>query len=734
MATMMLPIRGMHCASCAITIEKELKNVSGVTDASVNFATERASVTFTDGQTSTEHLRGAVQRAGYAVADTPALASAHPVTLHSAPRHDNGEGHMDHGGYTNTRELAVAVALIIPLVVSMFVQPTIGVMFDRPVMEIINLLVAWVLVGWLGRHFHHGAWMAMRHGRATMDTLVSVGTGAALVWSTYVFFVGGDVYFEVAGIIIVLLLFGKYLEQKQRKKAGEAIQALLGLHAKLAHRVTASGAMEDVDPSLLRPGDMCRVKPGERIPTDGVVTDGLSSVDESMLTGEPIPIEKGVSDTVYGATVNGTGTFQMKVTVEPGKSALDAIVATVDHALSTKSPVEKFVDRVSAVFVPAVIAIAAVTLIAWLAVTGDVGGAIRHAVAVLIVACPCALGLATPAAIMVGAGAGAKKGILVKDGSALEAARNITLVVFDKTGTLTEGAPSVTDVVPATGTDASELLRVAVALEAHSEHPLASAILKYSENIQPSAIQNVRAIPGKGVEGVMDQQAVMLGTDALMRERNVAIPADSARAAEGLRTHAKTVMFVARGTALLGVIAAQDRIKSDAVEAITRLRAMGIESILLTGDHEATANAVASVLGIARVFASVSPTRKAEIVRELQKGGVKVAFVGDGLNDAPALAQSDLGIAVGTGTDVAMAAGQLVTMGGSPVKAADAIRLARLTFRAVKQNLFWAFIYNVVGIPLAAVGLLNPVIASLAMAMSSVSVLTNSLRIARTAN
>ena len=709
----------MHCASCALTIEQALKNVPGVSDASVNFATERASVTYEGGSASMEHLAKAIKDVGYEVVEEAKVKGG------------QHEDHLMHGGYTNPRELAVAVVLIIPLVISMFAMPEIGVLFGRPAMAVVNLIAAWTLVGWFGRHFHHGMWMALRHGRATMDTLVTVGTGAALAWSTYAFVAGGDVYFEVAGIIIVFLLFGKYLESTQRKKAGEAIQALLGLHAKLAHRVTSSGAMEDVDPSALRPGDICRVKPGERIPTDGVLTEGASSVDESMLTGEPIPVEKGKDDAVFGATVNGTGTFLMKVTVEPGQSALDAIVATVEHALSTKSPVEKLVDRISAVFVPAVMTIAAATLIVWLVTVGDPGEAIRHAVAVLIVACPCALGLATPAAIMVGAGAGAKKGILVKDGSALEAARNVSLVVFDKTGTLTEGKPSVTDVLPSTGTEAVELLRVAAALEASSEHPLASAILAHTKEIQPSPIHNVRAIPGKGVEGTLDGASVLLGTEAFMRERGVIMTEGISASADQLRRDAKTVIFVARDTSLLGTIAAQDRIKGDAEEAIKRLRGMGIDAALLTGDHAGTAKAVADTLGITRIFSDVSPTRKAEIVRDLQKDGTKVAFVGDGLNDAPALAQSDLGIAVGTGTDVAMAAGQLVTMGGSPVKAAEAIRLARMTFRAVKQNLFWAFIYNIIGIPLAAIGFLNPVIAAFAMAMSSVSVLTNSLRIAR---
>ncbi|MEN9558615.1 MAG: hypothetical protein RL141_984 [Candidatus Parcubacteria bacterium] len=743
-----IPIKGMHCTSCAVTLEKALKTVPGVTDVSVNFATERAAVTYDETKATDAQFAEAIRKEGYVVAEAATSSPHAPMhdamaghgamqhagaAHHEASASPQAENHMAHNGYTNPRELMMAVVLIIPLVVSMFVMLDIGVLVGRPAIEVVNLIAAWLLVAWFGRHFHHGAWNELRRKRANMDTLVTVGTGAALLWSTVAFFTAGDVYFEVAGIIIVFLLFGKYLESTQRKKAGEAIQALLGLHAKLAHRVKADGSLEDVDPAVLRPGDVCRVKPGERIPTDGTVTEGTSSVDESMLTGEPIPVEKGKNDLVYGATVNATGTFLMTVTVEPGKSTLDAIVATVEHALSTKSPVEKLVDRISAVFVPAVMIVAVITLVVWLVLSGSAGEAIRHAVAVLIVACPCALGLATPAAIMVGAGAGAKRGILVKDGGALEAARDISIVVFDKTGTLTEGKPSVTDVRVSAGTDEQELLRVAVALEASSEHPLAAAILHYAKDVTAPTIQGVRAVPGKGVEGTIDGVSVLLGTEAFMNERGISLPDDIRRSADGFRTDAKTVMFVARDTGLLGAIAAQDRIKNDAAEALTHLRDMNIDAALLTGDHEGTAKAVAEKLGITRFFADVSPGRKAEIVRALQQEGKKVAFVGDGLNDAPALAQSDLGIAVGTGTDVAMAAGQLVTMGGSPVKAAEAIRLARLTFRAVKQNLFWAFIYNIVGIPLAAIGLLNPVIAALAMALSSVSVLTNSLRISRTA-
>jgi P-type Cu+ transporter len=751
-----IPIQGMHCASCALTIEQALKKVNGVKDANANFAMERAHIEYDESVATPEHLAAAIRDNGYEPVMPDMKKHVHhgeravgggrwAVGHEHEHDHLNDESeasHLTHGGYIDKMGLVFAFILVLPLVVSMFGMPEIGTLFGYPAMEVINLVAAWLLVAWLGRGFHKGTWNEIRHKRANMDTLVTVGTGASLLWSTYAFFAGGEVYFEVAGIIIVFLLLGKFLEARQRKQAGEAIKALLKLNAKLAHRIKQDGSVEDVDPKELAINDVCRVKPGERVPMDGVVTEGGSSVDESMLTGEPIPVEKFPGDRVYGATVNGSGTFLMKVTVKPGESTLDAIIATVEHALSTKSPVEKLVDRISSVFVPAVIGAAILTLIVWLMMTGNAGEAIRHAVAVLIVACPCAMGLATPAAIMVGTGAGAKKGILVKDGSALEAARNISMVVFDKTGTLTEGKPTVTDLIEnhESGIKPAELLTVAAALEASSEHPLAAAVLSYSKEHSPvppshPELKDFKAVPGKGLTGTLDGMNVMLGTEDFLREQGVTVPDDVHKETDDLRREAKTVMLVARGTTLLGVIAAQDRVKGDALEAMKQLTDMGIEVALLTGDHKETAQAVAKQLVIANVYADVTPNKKADIVKQIQLKGKKVAFVGDGLNDAPALAQADLGIAVGTGTDVAIATGEIVIMGGgSPTKAAEAIRLARLTFRAVKQNLFWAFIYNVVGIPLAAFGLLNPIIASVAMAMSSVSVLSNSLRIARKIN
>lgn len=723
MPTTRFAITGMHCASCAVTTEKALKNVRGVTNASVNFATERAEVTH-DPSVSVESLQKTVKDEGYTAMP---IQSGHGA--HSA--HEGG--HMHHNGYTSSTRLAIAIVLALPLVLGMFVELPLGMFLGRSVWMWILAVCTWIIVAIFGWKFHVGTWNDLKRRRASMDTLVTVGTGSALLWSTYAFIAGGDLYFETAGIIVVFLIGGKWIESRQRAKAGAAIQALLSLHARVAHRVLQNGSTEDVDPTLLRVGDRCLVKSGERIPTDGQVRDGSSLVDESMLTGEPIPVEKHIGDDVFGATVNGTGSFTMEVTVESGHTMLDGIVHSVEHALATKSPVEKMVDRVSSVFVPVVMGIAAVTFIAWLVIGGGgVGEAIRHAVAVLIVACPCAMGLATPAAVMVGTGVGAKRGIFIKDGSALEAAHRITTVVFDKTGTLTQGMPTVTDIVPETGIESKDLLALAAGLERTSEHPLASAIVRASEeqDVSPISISDFSAVPGKGVRGTDAQgNACVLGTEAFLSEEGVVVFSEALARAEQLRKEAKTVMWLASQSRLLGMIAVQDRLKEEAQGAIERIASMHINTAMLSGDHQATVEAVANELGITRTFARISPTGKSDIVAELQKDGSRIAFVGDGLNDAPALAKSDLGIAMGTGTDVAMAAGQVVLMGGSVLKVPEAIRIARMTFSVIRQNLFWAFVYNIVLLPLASFGIIQPLFAGAAMALSSVSVLGNSLRI-----
>jgi Cu+-exporting ATPase len=701
-----LKIIGMHCASCALTTEQALKHVHGVHEARVNFATERAMIEH-DAHVPPAALMQAVRENGYdAVAE-------------------GAESHILHRGYIDTSRLVMAGVLATPLFMSMF--------FMLP--YALQGVCAWILVAILGYKFHIGTWAELTRGRANMDTLVTVGTGSALLWSTYAYFSGtGDIYFEVAGIIVFFLLLGKWLEARQRLQAGEAIEKLLSLHIKTAHRLRDDGEVEDIATEQLKPGDRCLVKSGERIPMDGIIVQGRSSVDESMLTGESIPVEKGEGDLVYGATVNGAGSFTLRVTVRPGESALDAIVATVQHALSTKSPVEKMVDRISGIFVPTVIVLALVTFIGWLSyMQVPLGEAIRHAVAVLIVACPCALGLATPAAIMVGTGIGAKRGILVKDGSALEAARRIDLVIFDKTGTLTEGKPVITDLVPAEGVSEKELLSIAAGLELASEHPLASAVLAAAteRGVGVADIDAFQAVAGKGVHARHEGVDVRLGTESFLNELGIRLPEHDANRLAVLRHEAKTVALVAKGDAYLGALAAQDRLKSDAAQAVSLLKERGIGTGLITGDHRMTAEAVAHELGIEMVLSGVSPAGKSQEVKRLQDSGKKVAFVGDGLNDAPALAQADLGIAIGTGTDVAIATGQIVLMNGTPSKAADALWLARSTFQAIRQNLFWAFAYNVVLIPLAMTGIINPIFAGLAMAFSSVSVLANSLRISR---
>jgi len=720
-----LKIVGMHCASCALTTEQALKKIPGVQEARVNFASERATVEH-DERATHDALVKAVRDNGYDV--------VLEMDMSKQRMSQGGDSQMEHTGYIGTRQLILAGVLVAPLLLTMVYHPMIGMVLGRDAWMVLLAGIAWYLVAVLGWKFHVGTWNELKHARASMDTLVTVGTGSALLWSTYALITGGDVYFEVAGVIIFFLLLGKWLEARQRMKAGEAIEKLLSLHPKTAHRLEKDGTTEEIDPSDLKPGDQCLVKSGERVPMDGVVVQGHSSVDESMLTGESVPVEKHVGDVVYGATINATGSFTLRVTVKPGESMLDTIVATVEHALATKSPVEKLVDRISGVFVPVVIGLALITFFGWLFYAhAPLSEAIRHAVAVLIVACPCALGLATPAAIMVGTGAGAKRGILVKDGSALEAARRISLVIFDKTGTLTEGKPSVTDVVTAEGISDELVLSLAAGLEVVSEHPLASAVIAAAteRGLSMAAVEDFQAVIGKGVLARHEGEEIRLGTEAFLQEVGVVLHEPDSNRLAVLRHETKTVVLLAKGKEYLGAIALRDRLKPDAKQAVDILRSQGIETGLMTGDHRATAEAVAAELGISKILSNISPTGKAAEVKRLQDEGSRVAFVGDGLNDAPALAQADLGVAIGTGTDVAIATGQIVLMKGSPSKAAEAIELARLTFKTIRQNLFWAFAYNIVLIPLAMLGVIDPVIAGFAMAFSSVSVLTNSLRISR---
>jgi Cu+-exporting ATPase len=681
-----LNIEGMTCAGCAARVEKGLNKLEGV-DAAVNLVTEEAAVRYDDRQVALEDLIAAVEAAGYRARVGP-------------PEGDAEEGRAP----ALPVRLAVAAALTAPLVVLAMVPP---VQFDG--WEWLALALATPVVFWCGLEFHRAALLNARHMAATMDTLISIGTVAAWGWSVValVALEDAETYFEVAGVITTLILLGRYLESHARRRSGAAIRALVELGAKDA-RVLRDGREEVVPVEQLRVGDRFVVRPGEKIATDGVVEDGFSAVDQSMLTGEPIPVEVGPGAEVAGATVNASGRLVVRATRVGAETALAQIARLVAEAQAGKAPIQRLVDRVSAVFVPIVIGISVATLLGWLAVTGDAAEAFTASVAVLIIACPCALGLATPTALMVGAGRGAQLGVLIKGPEILEQTRRITTVVLDKTGTVTAGRMRLTDVVPLNGATRADALRLAGALEDASEHPIGRAVAEAAraELGALPPVEDFHNLPGEGVVGRVAGRRV----EVRRENGQIVVRADGAQ---------------------LASLVVEDTLKPTSAEAIRQLKELDLSPVLLTGDNEAAAQAVAADVGIERVVAGVLPDGKALEIRRLQESGEVVAMVGDGINDAPALAQADLGIAIGTGTDVAIEASDLTLVSGDLRAAADAIRLARRTLRTIKGNLFWAFAYNVAAIPLAVAGLLNPIVAAAAMAFSSIFVVTNSLRLRR---
>ncbi|HEV8098898.1 MAG TPA: heavy metal translocating P-type ATPase [Gaiellaceae bacterium] len=705
-----LSLDGMTCASCATRIEKRLNRLDGV-EATVNFATEQAAVRFDPDQVTLADLLGAVEGAGYhASLAREALGEEDPTGAYRA-------------------RLVVALVLAVPLAVLAMVAP-----LQFADWEWVSLALATPVVFWCGWPFHRAAALNARHLAATMDTLISLGTLAAWTWSTLVL-VGGlgeDTYFEAAGLITALILLGRFFEARAKRRSGAAIRALLELGAKQAH-VLRDGGEVLVPVEELRVGDLFVIRPGEKVATDGVVEAGSSAVNASMLSGEPVPVEVGPGDEVAGATVNSSGRLVVRATRVGADTALAQIARLVTEAQAGKADVQRLADRVSAVLVPVVIALSLLTLAGWLATGGSASAAFTAAVAVLIIACPCALGLATPTALMVGTGRGAQLGILIKGPETLEQTRQVTTIVLDKTGTVTQGRIEVAALLPAAGVEEAELVRLAAAAEGASEHPIARAIAEHGRarlGALPE-VESFRNRAGLGIEALVDGHAVVVGRPSLLAEWGLALPVELERAREDVEEAGRTVVAVAWDGAVRGLIAVADRVKPASREAIAELRRLGLQPVLMTGDNERSAGTVAAEVGIERVLANVLPGEKAAEVRRLQEQGEVVAMVGDGVNDAPALAQANLGLAIGTGADVAIEASDLTLVSGDLRAAGDAIRLARRTLRTIKGNLFWAFAYNVAAIPLAMAGLLNPIIAAAAMAFSSVFVVSNSLRLRR---
>ena len=712
-------IVGMHCASCVMRNERSLRKLPGVREASVNFGTNRATVEYDETLVAEQKLHDAVIRNGYKV-----LTQEETGHHQAVARRELQEAKWRSG---------VALLLALPtLALAMFGFELPAVWLGYNLSVWLQAVLSTVVILGLGWEFHAGMVRQLRVKSADMNTLISLGTLAALFYSFWAMAAREHLYFETGAVITALILLGRYFEAKTRGQASAAIEKLMELGAKTA-RLVADGQEREIPIEDVKVGDVLLVKPGEKLPVDGEVSKGESNVDESMLTGESMPVGKHEGDPVFGATINLNGAVQIRATKVGAATVLAQIVAMVAEAQSKKAPIQKLADRISGVFVPIVLGIAVLTAAAWYLATGDFAASIIPAVAVLVIACPCALGLATPTAIMVGTGLGAKRGILIKNGESLEKGKRVDVVVFDKTGTLTEGKPRVTDVAPcAPGVSPQELLATAASIERLSEHPLAQAVVAAAEEqvLPLPEVRDFTNLPGQGVAANIGGAEVLVGNLRLMAARGIKL-AGCEEAVARLQAQAKTAVVVARGSIALGVIAIADTTKPDAVSAVAQLKALGIRSVMITGDNRRTADAIARQVGIDEVLAEVLPQDKANKVKELQAQGKKVAFVGDGINDAPALVQSSLGVAVGTGTDIAIEAGDIVLVKGSPLKVVEAIRLSQRTFRTIVQNMFWAFGYNVAAIPLAALGWLNPMIAAAAMGFSSVSVVFNSLRIKR---
>jgi Cu+-exporting ATPase len=736
-----LPVQGMTCASCANRIERKLNKLEGV-EATVNFATQHASVSYDPTAVAPDELLGAVEAAGYeAKLPTPPADQAEAVAEDEEEREAEAELRD-----LRTR-LVVAAVLSLPILLVAMIPP---LQFDY--WQWLSLQLATPVVLWAGWPFHRVAWRNLKHGVASMDTLISLGTLAALGWSAVaLFFLGAgeadmrmtfrlipeqgagteDIYLEVAAVVTTFILAGRYFEARAKRRAGAALRALLELGAKEVSILEDDGSERLISVDELQPGRLFVVRPGEKIATDGEVAEGRSAVDQSLLTGESIPVEVAPGDEVTGATVNAGGRLVVRARRVGSDTALAQIARLVTEAQTGKAPVQRLADRVSGVFVPIVIVLAAATLGFWIGTDASTAYAFTAAVAVLIIACPCALGLATPTALLVGTGRGAQLGVLIKGPEVLESTRRVDTIVLDKTGTVTTGAMTLHEIVTADGVAETEALRVIGSLESASEHPIARAIADAGRERLGAlpAPDNFQNHEGLGVEGMVDGRLAVAGRASLLDDWRFRLPgglADSKREAE---LQGRTVIAAGWDGEVKAILTVADTIKPSSAEAVTGLRELGLRPVLLTGDNRATAETVAAEVGIDEVIAEVLPAEKAEVVKRLQAEGRVVAMVGDGVNDSPALAQADLGLAIGTGTDVAIEASDLTLVSGDLRAASDAIRLSRRTLKTIKGNLFWAFAYNVAAIPLAATGYLNPLVAAAAMAVSSVFVVSNSLRL-----
>lgn len=707
-------ITGMTCANCSARVEKELKATEGVLEANVNLATEKATVQF-DGNLTAENLIQRVESIGYGAI---LFDEAHKQKIQE-----------EKAAYLRKmkRDLILSAVLTAPLMIAMIAM-LLGShagwvhFLHLPLVQLILVTPAQFGVG---QRFYRGAYHALKTKAPNMDVLVAMGTSAAFALSVYNGFFNphnSDLYFESSGMIITLILLGKYLEQKAKTKTSDAIKQLMSLQAKTAMIIVA-GEEKEVPIEEVQVGDILRVRPGEQIPVDGKILKGQTTIDESMLTGESLPVDKQVDDQVFGGTVNTTGSIQFSATQVGSMTVLSRIIRMVEDAQGEKAPIQQIADKISSIFVPTVLGLALLTLLATGLLTGDWQQAIVHSVSVLVIACPCALGLATPTAIMVGTGLGAKSGILIKGGGALEKIAHLTTIVLDKTGTITEGKPVVADFEAVD----PQALAYLTSLEQHSEHPLAKAIYHYGKDqVEIMPVDNFESLTGQGVTGIINGQSYFVGSKRGLKERNISFPEDRVLA---LEEEGKTVMFLTDSTKMLAMISVTDQVKASSKAAIAALHKSGIKVKMLTGDNPQTAQYIGEQVGLqaSDIVAEVLPEDKAQVVKELQSNGQSVGMVGDGINDAPALALADIGIAMGSGTDIAMETADITLMNSDLLSVEKSIHLSKLTLRKIKQNLFWAFLYNVIGIPFAALGFLNPIIAGGAMAFSSVSVLLNSL-------